>query len=105
MFFYLVIIIVDSVLLIILIYVWIIFNKWLMLIIKVRFCVVMFIEVNVVNKIIIDMFGILVIFFEVIISVVINISCLVNDKCILYIWVINKVVIDWYKVELFKLNE
>ena len=45
----------------------------------------MFIEVNVVNKTTIDTPGTPAIPFEAIISVAINTSCSVNDKCVLYI--------------------
>lgn len=95
MFFYLVIMIVDNVLLIMFIYVCIIFKIWLILIINVKFCVGKFMVFNVVNKIMIEVFGIVVIFLDVIINVNINIICFDNVKCILYICVMNNVVIDW----------
>lgn len=88
-----------------LIVVWVIFKIWLILVMNVKFLGGIFIVLSVVNNIMNDMFGIFVIFFDVIINISNNVICCVIDKLILYICVKKIVVIVWYKVDLFKLNE
>lgn len=60
---------------------------------------------SVVSNIMKEMSGMLVIFFDVIISVSISIIFCYSDRLILYSCVIKMVVMFWYNVELLRLNE
>lgn len=104
-FFYLDIMIIVNEFFIILIVVFVILIIWFIFVIKVIFFIGIFIEFIVVNKIMKDVFGIFVIFFEVSINISIKLIWVESGKWILYICVIKSVVIVWYKVDLFKLNE